>query len=269
MKKSNFIWLMLLLSFSSVSAQEVFNTYQYGKRTVMEFQDVPRSLMIKDESGNESVYERISDKTFRLTKSMPNFTAQVNGKLYRIKDYQVVHDVVVQKQEVKQVQPPAQIMQAMPMSVNTPMIVQVQTPNGLVPMIAYPTATISNQQIISPSSSLAANESLILATPKAKELAKSIAPSWAIKPSHHSVRDVIEDWAAQAGYEVFWETRNFNFEFNLTSDKVISNGTLWEALDLITQSYMNSDSPFQIQPTKFKQIIVQPAQSGQNIKSQE
>lgn len=269
MKKSNLIWLMLLLSFGSVSAQEVFNTYQYGKRTVMEFQDVPRSLTIKDEFGNESVYERISDKTFRLTKAMPNFTAHVNGKLYRIKDYQVMHDEVVQKQEVKQVQPPAQIMQAMPMSVNAPIIVQVQTPNGLVPMIAYPTANVSNQQVIAPPSSLAANESLVSPTPKVKEAVKPIALSWAIKPSHHSVRDVIEDWAAQAGYEVFWETRNFNFEFNLASDKVISSGTFWEALEVIAQSYMDSDSPFQIQPTKFKQIIVQPAQSGQNIKPQE
>ncbi|MDO8336496.1 MAG: hypothetical protein Q7T74_07005 [Candidatus Saccharibacteria bacterium] len=268
MKKSNLIWLMLLLSFGSASAQEVFNTYQYGKRTVMEFQDVPRSLTIKDEFGNESVYERISDKTFRLTKAMPNFTAHVNGKLYRIRDYQVMHDEVVQKQEVKQVQPPAQIIQAAPMTVNAPMIVQVQTPNGLVPMIAYPTATISNQQFITPSSSLAANESLVTPSPKAKEAAKPMTQSWNLKPEHRWLQQAVEAWGAEAGYEVFWETRDFELP-KQKSDRMISSGSFFDALTILGEAYRNSDAPFQIQPTDFKQIIVRPMAGAQQSEIKE
>ena len=90
---------------------------------------------------------------------------------------------------------------------------------------------------------------------------KKAKAKWSIKPTHLSVRDVIEDWAANVGYEVIWEHRNFVFENPQKSEKLISTGTFWDALTLLGESYRNSDSPFQIQPTKFKQIVVQPMQS--------
>jgi len=111
---------------------------------------------------------------------------------------------------------------------------------------------------------IAEPETRAVTTVKAVRAKDSQAASkeWIIKPSHKWVREVIEDWAESAGYEVIWESRDF--EINFKSDKVISTGSFWDALTVIGEAYRNSDSPFQIQPTAFKQIIIQPMQSIEN-----
>ncbi|GAB2881224.1 hypothetical protein GCM10027277_57940 [Pseudoduganella ginsengisoli] len=90
--------------------------------------------------------------------------------------------------------------------------------------------------------------------------------TWALKPEHHSLRDVIEDWATSAGetgsgYEVIWETRDF--PLSIKQKKTISTGDFFDALRLLGEAYRNSDAPFQIQPTAFQQIVVQPMNKAQ------
>jgi hypothetical protein len=82
------------------------------------------------------------------------------------------------------------------------------------------------------------------------------AQAWTVKPAHHSLQQLIEDWAASAGYEVYFKTRDF--PLSIKSEKVISTGDFWAALTLLGESYRNSDAPFQIQPTDFRQIIIYP-----------
>jgi len=108
---------------------------------------------------------------------------------------------------------------------------------------------------------MAEPESRSVATVQAVSTKQNQAASkeWIIKPSHKWVREVIEEWAESVGYEVIWEARDF--EVNFKTDKVISTGSFWDALTVIGEAYRNSDSPFQVQPTAFKQIIIQPMQS--------
>lgn len=101
------------------------------------------------------------------------------------------------------------------------------------------------------------------------KIAKPAAPApqtWALKPEHRSLRDVIEDWASTAGekgngYEVIWETRDF--PLSIKQKKTISTGDFFDALRLLGEAYRNSDAPFQIQPTAFQQIVVQPMNKAQ------
>lgn len=91
------------------------------------------------------------------------------------------------------------------------------------------------------------------------------AQTWSLKPEHRSVREVVEDWASKAsekdGYEVIWETRDF--PLSIKQAKTISTGDFWEALRILGEAYRNSDAPFQIQPTAFKQIVVIPMNKAQ------
>lgn len=80
--------------------------------------------------------------------------------------------------------------------------------------------------------------------------------SWSVKPEHHSLQQLIEDWAASAGFEVYFKTRDF--PLSVKSEKVISTGDFWAALTVLGESYRNSDAPFQVQPTDFKQIVIYP-----------
>jgi hypothetical protein len=82
------------------------------------------------------------------------------------------------------------------------------------------------------------------------------AQAWTVKPGHHSLQQVIEDWAATAGYEVHFKTRDFPMV--VKSEKVISTGDFWSALTVLGEAYRNSDAPFQVQPTDFKQIVIYP-----------
>lgn len=98
-----------------------------------------------------------------------------------------------------------------------------------------------------------------------KPAAPAPLKTWALKPEHRSVRDVIEDWASTAGdkggYEVIWETRDF--PLSIKQVKTISTGDFWEALRILGEAYRNSDAPFQIQPTAFQQIVVVPMNKAQ------
>jgi hypothetical protein len=89
-----------------------------------------------------------------------------------------------------------------------------------------------------------------------KKASKKKDLPWVMKSNHKWLREVVEDWATQAGYELFWETRDF--ELKIRADKQLSAGTFFDALTLLGEAYRNSDAPFQIQPTAYKQIIVRP-----------
>jgi hypothetical protein len=80
--------------------------------------------------------------------------------------------------------------------------------------------------------------------------------NWSIKPSHLSLHQLMEDWGSKVGFEVIFKTRDF--PLNVRSEMVVSTGDFWAALTLLGESYRNSDAPFQIQPTDFKQIVVTP-----------
>lgn len=102
--------------------------------------------------------------------------------------------------------------------------------------------------------------------PLAEKLAAPIPKTWSLKPEHRSLRDVIEDWATLAGekgssYEVVWESRDF--PLSIKQKKVIHTGDFWEALRILGEAYRNSDAPFQIQPTAFQQIVIQPMDKAQ------
>lgn len=104
------------------------------------------------------------------------------------------------------------------------------------------------------------------AQPKIEKPATPAPQTWALKPEHRSLRDVIEDWASTAGekgngYEVIWETRDF--PLSIKQKKTISTGDFFDALRLLGEAYRNSDAPFQIQPTAFQQIVVQPMNKAQ------
>lgn len=242
MNKIYLLAAVLLMNIGNAFAQDqTFNVYPYGKRTVMEFHEVPGSLTVRDEYGAEVVYERISEKTFRFAKAMTNFTAVINGKKYRFSNYKVVPDEIIER-VAPMPAPVQQVAQAMPMT-GSPVLVQVQTANGLVPMFAYPAAPAAVQ------------------APASREVRdpgqdKKTTRQWIIKSEHKWLRDLIEDWAQQAGYEVSWETRDFPLK--VKSDKVISSGSFLDALSVLGEAYRNSDAPFQIQPTAFQQIIVRP-----------
>lgn len=98
-------------------------------------------------------------------------------------------------------------------------------------------------------------------TPAVKEPFKQ---QWLIKPEHRSLRDVIEDWASEAGgkgnqeeaLDVFFETRDF--PLSLKREKVISSGEFWDAMKMLGEAYRYSDAAFQVQPTRFKQIVILP-----------
>lgn len=91
-------------------------------------------------------------------------------------------------------------------------------------------------------------------TPEAPQT--SAARQWSMKPSHLSLHQLMEEWASKVGYEVVFKTRDF--PLNIKSEKVISTGDFWAALTLLGESYRNSDAPFQVQPTDFKQIVITP-----------
>nr|WP_306798523.1 TcpQ domain-containing protein [Janthinobacterium sp. FW305-128] len=55
------------------------NAYVYGKRTVLEFMEPPRTLYLFDAKNIPVQYERISEKYYRLARSVENFTAKING----------------------------------------------------------------------------------------------------------------------------------------------------------------------------------------------
>lgn len=93
--------------------------------------------------------------------------------------------------------------------------------------------------------------------------AKPVQPphAWVLKPEHKSIREVIEDWAADAGengegLDVIWETRDFPID--VKREKKIFEGDFWKALEIIGESYRDSDAAFQIKPTAFGQIVVVP-----------
>ncbi|WP_395398648.1 hypothetical protein ACHMW6_00355 (plasmid) [Pseudoduganella sp. UC29_106] len=85
-----------------------------------------------------------------------------------------------------------------------------------------------------------------------------------MKPDHRSLREVIEDWATEAGgrgnpdgkLDVIWETRDF--PISVPREKVLSSGDIWEALTVLGEAYRDSDSAFQVQPTAFQQIVILP-----------
>lgn len=101
---------------------------------------------------------------------------------------------------------------------------------------------------------------------QAEKLSAPIPKTWSLKPEHRSLRDVIEDWATLAGekgssYEVVWESRDF--PLSIKQKKLIHTGDFWEALRILGEAYRNSDAPFQIQPTAFQQIVIQPMDKAQ------
>lgn len=102
--------------------------------------------------------------------------------------------------------------------------------------------------------------------PLAEKPAAPISKTWSLKPEHRSLRDVIEDWASLAGekgssYEVVWESRDF--PLSIKQQKLIHTGDFWEALRILGEAYRNSDAPFQVQPTAFQQIVIQPMDKAQ------
>lgn len=104
------------------------------------------------------------------------------------------------------------------------------------------------------------------AQPRIEKPAAPALKTWELKPEHRSLRDVIEDWASNAGekgggYEVIWETRDF--PLTVKQKKAIHTGDFWEALRMLGEAYRNSDAPFQIQPTAFQQIVIQPMNKAQ------
>ncbi|MFZ6774634.1 TcpQ domain-containing protein [Undibacterium sp. SXout7W] len=243
MKKILLFTAMLFMNLGNAWAQEQgFNVYPYGKRTVFEFTEVPGSLTVRDEFGTEITYERISDKTFRFAKLMTNFSAVINGKKYRFINFKVVPDEIFERAPSVATTPQQPFAQSVPVA-GSPVLVQVQTPNGPVAMYAYPAAPA----MIQAPAPVAAKE-------PAQD--KKSSRQWIIKAEHKYLRDLIEDWAQQAGYEVAWETRDFPLK--VRADKVISNGSFLDALSVLGEAYRNSDAPFQIQPTAFQQIIVRP-----------
>jgi len=106
----------------------------------------------------------------------------------------------------------------------------------------------------------------VQAQPKIEKPVVPLARAWELKPEHRSLREVIEDWASKAGqkgngYDVIWETRDF--PLSVKQKKTISTGDLFDALRILGEAYRNSDAPFQIQPTAFQQIVVQPMNKAQ------
>lgn len=80
---------------------------------------------------------------------------------------------------------------------------------------------------------------------------------WTIRTDHHTLEEVIADFASQVDYEVVYEAREFPLD--LHRDLTIAkNANFWEALRVLGETYRNSDGAFQILPTKFKQIVVIP-----------
>ncbi len=238
------IVLILTLLITATAHAQNFNIYQYGKKTVLEFRETPKSLSVQDQFGNDLPLDRISETTYRLPKAVTNFTLTLNGTVHQIRD-SVSAQAGSASITRKDYTPPAQT--ATPAASPTPsfsspvapVMVQVQTPNGPVNMLAYPAMAT-------------ATPSTVAAPPPSASSAKSFS----IKPSHKWLSDVINDWANQEGYEVFFETRDF--EIRTKAERVIPGNDLLAALTIIGESYRDSDAPFQITPTAYKQIIVRP-----------
>lgn len=110
----------------------------------------------------------------------------------------------------------------------------------------------------------AAGSSLAITTVHTAPAVRPGTRTWSLKPEHRSIRDVIEDWASDAGgngnaaaaIDVIWETRDF--PLTIKREKVIATGDFWQALAVIGESYRNSDAAFQVQPTAFQQIVIIP-----------
>ena len=100
--------------------------------------------------------------------------------------------------------------------------------------------------------------------PAKPEAPPKVVGRWSVKPDHHSLREVIEDWATAAGgrgnpdgkLDVIWETRDFPIA--VPREKVLSTGDIWDALTVLGEAYRDSDSAFQVQPTAFQQIVIVP-----------
>lgn len=137
---------------------------------------------------------------------------------------------------------------------------------GTPPKVEVPTALIARAQAQLKGGASRADRDGVAAIRVADESEKA-APEvpadpamavrqWSMKPSHLSLQALIEDWASKVGYEVIFKTRDF--PLNIRAEKVISTGDFWAALMLLGEAYRTSDAPFQIQPTVFKQIVIQP-----------
>lgn len=126
---------------------------------------------------------------------------------------------------------------------------------------AMPSATVPRVAIVS---APAAEASLTVTTVQVPPAPRAGSRTWSLKPEHHSIRDVIEDWATDAGgngnpaaaIDVIWEARDF--PLTIKREKIIATGDFWQALTVIGESYRNSDAAFQVQPTAFQQIVIIP-----------
>lgn len=258
--KNAILALAILASFPAAAQTQEFSSYTYGNRTVVEFKQPPRSLSFKDENGTEMLYERISESIYRLPKLVRFFTITVNGKTSDIGE-KPSSPVALPLPAVKQ-EPSIQSTSSV-QSMTTPALVQIpmMTEKGVV--MVYAPASSVNAAISQPAassqvpaqSSLTSGEKIIPSQPK----------TWAVKQEHSTIEDVINDWAKQAGYEVFYETQQL--PISIKSDRQIPADSFLDALTILGESYRNSAAPFQVTPTKFKQVIIRPMANG-NIENQ-
>lgn len=80
---------------------------------------------------------------------------------------------------------------------------------------------------------------------------------WVLKADYQTLEEAIVAFAAEVGYEVVYEAREFPLE--LKRDMTIAaNADFWEALRVLGEAYRKSDAAFQILPTRFRQIVVVP-----------
>lgn len=249
----------------SAKAQEVpFTSYTYGNKTVLEFSKTPRNLTVRDENGATVIYERISDSTYRLGRQLRYFTAEVNGKVHVFGEKPSSPVAAVQEQAALPVsigQPAVQPAVSAPAVTQAPALVRIPmvTANGVQYVYAPASAvsTAEEKAVVPVQSSLSKDEKLVKPSPAP---AQAQMPVWSVKPDHASIEDVINDWAKQAGYEVFYETQQL--PISRKTERVIPANSFLEALSILGESYRNSGAPFQVIPTDHKQVIIRPMEVG-------
>lgn len=132
-------------------------------------------------------------------------------------------------------------------------------------------AGVTTYAVASPTAPVVAGVQAISAAAPAAPVA--FKQAWKIKPEHKRVRDVIEDWAAEAGgknnpagaIDATFETRDF--PLSIPREKIISTGDFWDAMKMLGEAFRFSDAAFQVQPTRFQQIIIIPMNKSNGTKA--
>lgn len=221
------------------------SAYVYGKRTVLEFMEPPRSMQIHDEKNIPVGYERISEKYYRLAKSVNNFTAkidddQVEFSLNKPEQFVTIDATGKVSAVTSAITPPA-----------VDVVPKVATGAAVAPgsaTVAAPIAALDSATVVSavpalnaPAAPTQLGQVALVDLINEKPV---VAETWKLEASDLSVFSAIKRWARKTlqsgnGWQVSWEVP---IDYPVTIVGTFK-GEFEEAVSELIEGYRKSDYP--------------------------